>query len=257
MEKEPNILTEINGISTLLASLKNENVFTVPEWYFDTFPSLMSDKVHTFSFDEGKKPAAAGYKVPDGYFDNLSNAVLAKIRKNDTEETAKENQTYPVLSGIKKDNSLSVPPGYFDHLPQQILEKVKNPAPVFPISGSKVVPLFRRPSIRYAMAAAVLVLIFAGIFFRFSGVQSSDSFAVVNKKTVPQKAALQYNTESAFEEGIASLSDDQIIAYLQNHGNILDNGQLISNTNLSKMPDPLDYLADENTLDNYLRGLSN
>ncbi len=257
MEKDPNILAEISEISPLLASLKNKNVFSVPDGYFDSLPSLITDRVQTFSFDEGKKPVTPQFAVPTGYFESLSSSILSKIKEERDTEVDEAN-AYPVLAGIKnKGDAMTVPTGYFENLPGQILEKVQKPAAVAPISGSKIVPLYRKPVFRYAIAAAVIVLLLAGIFFRFDGVQQADSFAVVNKKTVPEKAALKYNSEKSFEEGIASLSDDQIIAYLQNHGNISDNFQLISNTNVSKMPDPLDYLVDEKALENYLRGISN
>jgi len=64
--------------------------------------------------------------------------------------------------------------------------------------------------------------------------------------------SFQYKTEEALNAGIAKLSDDDIIKYLEKNGNIMDNELLLNNIDVSEMPSQSDYLTDENTLNTYL-----
>ena len=66
------------------------------------------------------------------------------------------------------------------------------------------------------------------------------------------KASFQYKTEGDLNAGIAKLSDDDIINYLEKNGNVMDNELLTNNTDVSEMPSQVDYLTDENTLNAYL-----
>jgi hypothetical protein len=55
------------------------------------------------------------------------------------------------------------------------------------------------------------------------------------------------------ENGIASLSDTDIVAYLEQHGDVLDD-ELISNSiNADELPNAVDYLLNDNTLNNFLK----
>jgi len=66
------------------------------------------------------------------------------------------------------------------------------------------------------------------------------------------QASFQYKTEDDLNAGIAKLSDDDIIKYLEKNGNIMDNELLTNSVDVSEMPSERDYLTDENTLNTYL-----
>lgn len=285
MEKKSDILKEINEISPLIAGLPRHNVFTVPDGYFE---SLYETIESTVGLQEviGEAHSHPSPEIPSGYFDNLSTNILKRIKQSEApadeplhflfvEEQGKKNvfeipehyfddlsvnimarirdaaESYSFdIPELRNKNVYSVPEKYFESLPSKILSQLEEPA------TARVIPFYQRPVFRYAVAAAVAVILFAGVFFRMNNVNPDNSFAVVNAKTVPYKAALKYNSEQAFEKGISSLTEDQIMAYLQDHGNILDNTQLIKNTDFSGMPEPFDYLENENVLDSYLRKIS-
>lgn len=252
MENNSNILSEIKEISPLLATLKDKNVFRVPYGYFEALPDRLMDKISTKGFDLGQKVEVPALEVPKGYFDGLSSEILKKIRSEKIQTEEDELADFPMLKELKsKENVLTVPAGYFHNLPHSILKDINKPV------VTKVIPLYRRPVFRYAVAAVVMAFLVVSVFFTNNLFNQQDSFAVVNKNTVSDKAALKYDSEKSFENGIASLSDDQIIAYLENHGGTIDEDQLILNTNQLKMPDPIDYLVDDEALDNYIKGIAN
>lgn len=248
MEKDPTIVTEINEISPLLATLQGRNVFSVPDGYFQSLSETIQEAAQTGILREiqgkEKKPLQT---IPDGYFESLSNSILQKIR---TEQVIAEEDELPrILTQTGEKNVLTTPEGYFDSLPGKILKEINHAA------RARVIPLHKKPVFRLAVAAVVATLLFIGFFFTKSR-QPHNGFAIVNKKTVPLAEARKYNSETAFEKGISSLSDDQIIAYLENNDDMLDNDQLIGNSDFSDMPDPMDYLTDDNVLDNYLKKIS-
>jgi hypothetical protein len=53
-------------------------------------------------------------------------------------------------------------------------------------------------------------------------------------------------------EGIASLSDEEIIKYLEKTGNDVDGEVLSSSIDDKTLPEPTDYMMDEKVLDTYL-----
>lgn len=251
MQKDPNILTEIQEISALLSQIQGLNVFRVPEGYFDTLAANIQERILSEEFIRKLPQSKINQSIPTGYFENLSSNILNRIR---SEENIEENElaAYPGLLNIPKTNIFTIPENYFESLPSQILSKAA------PRQKAKVFSINRRPVLRYAVAAAVAVILFVSAWFTVGNISvHQNSFAVVNKHTVPDPEALQYNSSKAFDEGIASLSDDQIAAYLQNHGSILDNDALIKNTDVSTLPDAMDYLINDEALDSYLNKISN
>lgn len=245
MNEEKDILKEIESISPLLAQLQGKNVFTIPDGYFETVSDNVLDAVFTEKLRAGERNKGRGFSVPEGYFENLSSQILQKI-ENKTAGDASE-ETPRTVSRIGNSNIFTVPEGYFENFSSVILSKIKEKP------AARVIPLYKRPVFRYAIAAAVAASLFIGIFNRVSDNHNAqNSFAIVNENTVPFKDALKYNSEKAFEKGIASLTDDQIIAYLEKSGTSLDNPMVIENINTSGMPDPLEYLEDDHVLEDYL-----
>lgn len=295
MKKETEILTEIKEISPLLADLWGRNVFEVPEGYFNSFSENIQEIILTEKIRSYSSGHSTQQDIPEGYFNTLSSEILRKIKPEEQKEDADDNALNKFLDNqSEKKNVFATPEGYFENLSTKIFDRIaqsedidddEDSTPDFLKEGTKtnvftvpkdyfeqlpqkilsqlnletkgrVVPLFRRSVFRYSVAAVLAVLVFLAIFFKVSDFSRNNSFAVVNKHTVPDKAALKYNSEKAFEKGIASLTDDQIIAYLESHGSILDNDQFEKNTNLSGLPDPIEYLENDNTLENYLNKIS-
>lgn len=145
---------------------------------------------------EGKPegfPQANPYEVPKGYFEGLSNSIMARIKGSEAQLEIQELS--PLLAGLDRSMPFAVPQGYFDQnlntlssvhtdpvllfdlierttpyevpamyfheLPGEILQKVKR--------GGKVRGMnFRRLS-HLAIAACLTAVIALGGFFYISG----------------------------------------------------------------------------------------
>jgi hypothetical protein len=68
--------------------------------------------------------------------------------------------------------------------------------------------------------------------------------------------ASQYKTPKQLQQGIASLTDDEIAKYLEKNTTILDDESLIKNTDTKELPTQDDYLLDDNALNNYLQKIN-
>ncbi len=249
MINDPNILKEIEEISPILAGLQGKNVFAVPEGYFSALPDKILELANFSNIPNISKDNTQ--EVPKGYFENLGSNIMQRIK---AENSADENELklYPALNSIDIQNVFSVPEGYFEGLPAKILDRVRKE------ESPKVVTIFAHRVWRYAAAAVVALGLFTTSYFLFIRQdREKNGFAVVNKNTVPDTDALKYNSTKAFNEGIASLSDDEIVRYLENHGNILDNDLLINNIDANELPDVTDYLISDEALTNYLDKINN
>ena len=255
---------EIYLLSPLLSTLKT-NVFSVPEGYFESFAANMADKLtlQTYKTEDageelnGLSPVLAPLKtnvftVPAGYFESFAASVMQKLASEShaNSETAEDElrAVAPALAALKE-NVFAVPDGYFESFAGEVMEKLK-PQP------ARIIPMTKRSTWwKYAAAAVVTGAIAVSslqIFNNYPG--NSDGTSVVTESGLPAdvKASFQYKTEADLNAGIAKLSDDDIIKYLEKSGNIMDNELLTNNTDVSEMPSQADYLTDENTLNSYL-----
>ena len=232
MEKNNEILNELKAISPLLVEIPRVNVQSVPANYFDhlekriSIYSLLNQEELKNVFVKGRSG------IPTGYFENLSHSIISKIKENEAEED------YPVLTSLKNSNVFHLPEGYFDHLSENILSKIH------PKEKAKVISIRENVWWKYMAAALIagIMLVSAFYFLTIGGKNASDYLA----------AAKQYQTSSEITEGIASLKDDDIISYLERHGNIIDNDVILNNIDTDGLPTEVDYLIDDNALNNYL-----
>jgi len=244
MITSPEILDELKGISPLLAGMEKVNVFHVPEGYFNDLHfrianyAMLNDNIET-EITETNLP-----KVPAGYFDKLSDQILSKIKTIYFESAEEElRKLSPMLYSLKGENVFTVPKGYFESFGDEVLEKIK-PAPAKIVSMKPA-----RSWWKYAAAAVVTGAIAITSLQIFNGSHDKDILASVSPDI---QASFQFKTEEQLDAGIAKLSDDEIIKYLENNGNVMDNELLTNNTDVSEMPSQSDYLSDENTLNTYL-----
>jgi hypothetical protein len=140
----------------------------------------------------------APYSVPEGYFDNFADRMLAKVKGESNPVTDELAEIAPLLAGIPKHPTLSlphnyfvslesdlcaiiseetvspllagidrtmpnaVPAGYFEGLSTEILSKVERPA-------AKVVSMNRSSWMRMAVAAVIAGIIAVGGIAYFNG----------------------------------------------------------------------------------------
>lgn len=248
MNEQNKIWEELKEISNVLASVEKKNVFTVPENYFDNLAEKIC--LHTLLNENKKTQGENLQQVPAGYFDTLSSQILTKIKREEA-ENAEEEST--LLSSVKGKNVFKVPEGYFNNLSENIISKIDLPAAkVVPISSAK-------RWWKYAAAAVVTGAIAVSslqIFYKSPDMTKHNTAAQSNDLPDYIQSSFQYKTAQQIDEGIASLSPDEIAKYLENNGNILDDEILSSDVDPNDLPSEIDYLSDENTLNKYLNSLN-
>ena len=248
MEKGSEILNELQIISPYLAEIGKVNVFQVPENYFEELPikALTNIFLH---IDEKN----SDQQVPEGYFDRLSDKILLKIRKED-QQSAKEEISIisPILSSLKDKNVFTVPHGYFEKLGDSVHAKLKP-------GEAKIIPLSTvKKWWKYAAAAVIAGALTVGSFQIFNNKSNREDGNSVLTASIPDyiKLSFQYKTPEQLDQGIASLSDDEIATYLEKHGNIMDDEMLTNDIDANELPSPDDYLIDDSTLNNFLNTIT-
>lgn len=241
MEKRIEITEELKNISPTLASMEKVNVFQIPEDYFSDFDI----KILTTIFLQDKKNNFQ--KVPEGYFNSLSDKIISKIKAENNETALEEIKALsPVLHYLKEEKVFDVPENYFENLSNEIVEKIKP-------SKSKVVAISSvKKWWKYAAAAVVAGVVAISSLQIFN--HNSNSSAVANNEVM--QLASQYKTPEQVDKGIASLSDDEIVKYLEKNGTILDEETISKNVDTTELPSADDYLINENALNNYLNEIN-
>ncbi len=250
MNQSTEILNELRSISPFLASIERINVFEVPDGYFNdlcdriTTYTLLKDEEINFSKNET-------LQVPEGYFDTLSDHILAKIKSGEAEDVNQELKTLsPVLFLLKGKNVFTVPLDYFENISDKVISKLnRKPAKIISISKAKNWWKF----VAAAVLTGAIAISSLQIFNSSPNMQKSNS-VVTESGSLPGyiQSSFQYKTPEQVDEGIATLSDDEIIKYLEKHGNILDNEILLNGVDTKELPATTDYLTDDNALSNYL-----
>lgn len=246
MKSSTEILNELKAISPVLAEIEKVNVFSVPEGYFIG----LDEKIATTVFLQQDKKAEF-QKIPEGYFDSLSSRILSKIKEE--EESAEEEikSISPALHYLKEENVFNVPEGYFDNLSSRILRNIKG-------EETKIVSFnSARKWWKYAAAAIVAGIITIFSYQLFIPPPSNNS-VITASSGMPEyiQMASQYKTAIEINQGIASLSDEEIAKYLEKSTTILDDEALIKNTDTKELPTLDDYLLDDNALNNYLQKIN-
>lgn len=120
------------------------------------------------------------FQVPDGYFSELPDKVMARIEA--------EEKVAQVMEKYREGNSFSVPDGYFAALPDQVMARIG--------AADKRRGLFRRRLITAISVAASLVLVVGiGLWwynFQNNGTATENMTATVVEKpaTTPASAEL-------------------------------------------------------------------
>lgn len=282
MENINHILQEQEEIgSAIFALIDNRNVFTVPEGYFDELALKVLGKIGNIDetvpenyFEElptqvlGKLVESPS--VPEGYFDSLAIEVLGKINKVEDEEeipagyfeglsdrilqkikldekeinVLEEMETLsPAIAKIGNQHPFTVPAGYFENNIQSINEKlaVKPLAPIVQMGSARKV-------LRYAVAAVVTALLGLGIY----NVTFKEDNATMN--TVVLAQAEKIIETNSIDEVFNSLTEADITDYMTSKGSNINAALVASTINDADLPTPVDYLLDENALNDFLKG---
>lgn len=247
MKNSSYIYKELAGITPFLAEQEKVNVFLVPENYFSQFEIQILKRIKDVTTADLSASETQILSVPDGYFENLAGNILQKIKQFDNAEANHElKQLSPLLYSAKNKNVFTSPDKYFENFADNILNVVK--------PSAKVVVMNKKRSIVWNMASAAMVAGIMAVSALWVNNNSSQQTSLVNDKNISLniKDALQYKNEQQVDQGIANLSDGDIIKYLETTGSTADDEALASGLQEKDLPDEQDYLTNENTLQNFL-----
>ena len=205
--------------------IKKEQVFNVPDGYFEQLQSkietriaLESQEVEKPVFVSDAIPSKLAFEVPNNYFEGLESKINAKIVNLETKETLELN---PAI--FSKNLPFQTPNSYFQGLSGSIQDRVEktNSKWVFNLNWTPQVKLVLIP----AMAIA---LVFGYIFF--------------------------FNTNETLstDELLAQVSSEDLIAYLENSD--MSTEDIIDNIDINSISDDFElndtYQIEEMDLDN-------
>jgi len=217
MKSSVTILSELEKIAPVLATISKEMPYQLPESYFTQ--STESIQTAAFLSAADKHP----YTVSTGYFDSLSTRILNSIYEADA--AVELNETAPLLASLKKENVYQVPQHYFNSL--QSLE------------GVKVISLgIVRKLVSYAAAAVMAGVLITGAFLYSGHKGSFDLNNEVNKvsdeelqnylssNTVHPYLINEENTNAVnaesidMKEAIQLVSDEELQEYVNESGEV-------------------------------------
>ena len=269
MRHDPHISGELKELSALVASISKSNIYTVPDGYFDTLPGNITTQI-----SNQLSAAIPGQSVPEGYFDGLAGSIMDKIRQVKAEEkegstllaSVKNKQVYHVPSSyfdtlpgaisarikqeaeqnehslllpesLKKINPYSVPRDYFNTLPVIIQSKITTPAPVYIMKK-------RSSFFNYAVAAVI------------TGMLGLSVISIMDKRQAEKSMTDAIAVNVNFDEALSDVSEEDIVAYLKQSGEDVNAALVASATDSKDLPDEMDYIMNDNTLDNLLYELN-
>ncbi|MBC7888823.1 MAG: hypothetical protein H7Z13_13175 [Ferruginibacter sp.] len=289
METKTDILNELVSLSPLIAGINKENVFTIPQGYFDSISTTVFATLQEEEAIFGLSGKSQMTDVPEGYFDQLANAILNKIKTGET-ATTETRDLSSVLYPIQNKNVFEVPHGYFENISKIIIDKI-TAAPaaeelmgishilhsiqsknVFKVpdgyfthlpdnilkkvnkSTAKVVSMrTRRLFIQYTAAAMITGILCLGVY-KYIDKPVSGVTIVNTVNTLDDSIEKGKNmNDKQFNETLENLTEADIAKYLEKNGEIADVAVLRNNLEENNLPSQEDYLLDETTLEKYLK----
>lgn len=188
MDTNETILGELREISPIVAMVSRNEVFTIPDRYFDTLPTRIISTILNNTEREAKNSPLT---VPSGYFNDLSSTILTKIKLQQSDYFNELEEVAPLLNTIGKQPVYTVPDGYFQNFNVQTVPSKKSTATIISFRNT-------RKWISYAAAAVMAGLLVTGAFMYTDRPASFDLSKEVNK-----------------------LSDDELVSYINSDHSVV------------------------------------
>ena len=172
----------------LLAGLSKENVFKVPEGYFDSLSQQIINEVKLSEL----LPEKDGFAVPSNYFEETKSNIQAAIYL----ETLK-----PQL--FSENKGFEIPENYFETAQLKIKNKIE-------VKKARTLQL---SFLRYAAAACILLTTSLGIYFNIQHTNNVDyQLSKVSEEDI-EIYLKQHTDANEIPMLIESLDDDAIIDF--------------------------------------------
>ncbi len=114
-------------LSPVLAQSNPVTPYEVPQGYFENLPEAILILVQ---IEEASPVLPASkqnpYSIPTGYFENLADAILNRVKAEKVSSAKEEIEALsPVLGKLNKSNPYTLPTGYFEELATNITDGAK------------------------------------------------------------------------------------------------------------------------------------
>ena len=242
MQKNVDIYNELKKFDSLLADVPTTNVFTVPGDYFTMISVDVLHTIHTENNINETNEPGLNMKVPEGYFNELPDVIMQKIRSS-----ASETEGPALPEYIRKQNIFTVPAGYFENLAAEIADTISPKV-------AKVVTMKSRSAFfNYAVAAGISGIIGLSLFNVFN---EKSSVEIMPSTSVIMAQAGQILKNNDFDKVMESVGDDEIVSYLEKNGENVNEALVASVTDEKTLPNEDEYYMDDKALDNFLTDMN-
>jgi len=261
MTNRTSILNELEGIAPVLIHLPFTMPYTVPQAYFEQLPAdvliaLGLDETYAFAPETAQILKENVYQVPDDYFEGLADILLDRVTRADKEDTVPTGyfeslpgilidkiralevtteleELAPVLNTISKKPVSFVPQDYFENLEPVLAESAPAQAKVVSMGQ-------RRGWLKYAVAACLtgaIAFTTFSIMNRSKGtggdervVNVTEELSKIDDSTIQNyltkeelgsdAKAIAYQDVKVddIKDFLKEFSDDELQQYLQNEG---------------------------------------
>ena len=215
MTNRDTILNELKDLGSFLGNYNPQNIYTVPNGYFEGLPAQILDRIKALESANAKDELKylspllsdiskeSPYSIPAGFFQNLSEDVLKKISDDEDYQTSEEEieTLSPLLSGLKNKKLYSVPAGYFEKIETGVVRKDF----LGEKKETKIISITKRRWYRLAVAAVVIgIVAIGGLLFIKSGQQVDP---VDNPQAWIEKNVKKVNKDK-LDEFVSLANDD-------------------------------------------------
>ena len=114
-------------LSPVLAQSNPVTPYEVPQGYFENLPEAILTRVQTGEASPVLPVSRQNpYSVPTGYFENLADTLLSRVKAEKANSAKEEIEALsPVLGKLNKTNPYTLPTGYFEDLATNITDGAK------------------------------------------------------------------------------------------------------------------------------------
>lgn len=138
MTQKDNILKELTELGSSLAKVTPQNIYTVPDGYFEGLATNMLSRIKALkATNASEEPEYVSsvlnsiskqmpYAVSSGYFEGFAGVMLSRIKTLESNDASEELDYMPsVLNSVSKQMPYSIPSDYFEGLENKLMQVVR------------------------------------------------------------------------------------------------------------------------------------
>lgn len=152
-------------------------------------------ELESLSREVSEIPVKQVFTVPGGYFDQLPELILGRIRALEADQAEEIASLSPLLAGISRKMPMQVPEGYFDEVNAPTIQEDTAPAPVVRMSTNRFS--------RLAVAASIVAILGIGAWLFTMNLPDAEMVDLNVNKELPKVSEKEMDE---FLSGIPDIS---------------------------------------------------